>query len=133
MADNKPFDRKPARLQDASFHIVGALTQVRMAGIQLAPRVQDRNHRLVFVIFVPESHLLQPGTMAERSNIIWPEPTPAAQVLWFLTSSVHCNVLARSSINQPTIAILATAKDRIGKLQSTPSSRRLALLLSHRR
>ena len=49
--------RKPARLPDASLDVLGAIAQVRVARVDLAPRVHDRDHGLARVVRAVEAHL----------------------------------------------------------------------------
>ena len=48
--DRRHLDRKSARLPDAALHFLGALAEMRVARVDVAPRVDDRDHRLAEVI-----------------------------------------------------------------------------------
>ena len=79
--DNRHFDREPTRLPDTSLYLLGAQTQVRMTGIEVAPGVEDADHRLADVFLVGEAHLLGAGTVAERPQIVDAEPAMRSEGL----------------------------------------------------
>ena len=49
--------RKPARLPDAALDVLRAIAQMRVARVDLAPRVHDRDHGLARVVRAVEAHL----------------------------------------------------------------------------
>src|SRR6185295_10990497 len=73
-------DREAAGLQHAALHLLGALAQVRVARIDVAPRVDDADHRPAGPVGRVVADLAQPRAMAERAQVADPEPAMAAQV-----------------------------------------------------
>ena len=55
--DRRHLDRKSARLPDAALHFLGALAEVRVARIDVAPRVDDRDNGLADVFAARIAHL----------------------------------------------------------------------------
>jgi hypothetical protein len=77
----RQLDRKAAGLPDAAFHILGALAQMAVARIDLAPRVDDADHRLAGPILAVIAELLQARAMAEGAQRLGAEPAVAAELL----------------------------------------------------
>ena len=50
-------ERKSARLEHAALHVLGALLEMRVAGIDVAPGVEDGDHRLAGIILGGVAHL----------------------------------------------------------------------------
>ena len=82
--DRGHLDRKAARLPDAALHFLGALAEVRVAGIDVAPRVDDGDDRLALVIGARVAHLRRARTMAERAHVVGSVPAMGAQIGGFL-------------------------------------------------
>ena len=76
----RQLDRKPAGLIDAAFDVLGAIAQMPMAGVDLAPGIDDADHRLADPIGAVVAELAQPRAMAERAQIVLAEPAVAAQL-----------------------------------------------------
>src|SRR6185437_16656257 len=86
---DRDFDRETARLPDAALHFLHALREMRLAGIQIAPGVEDADDRLAGPILLVIAHLLHARAMAKRTEIIRPQPSQAAELLRFLTRFVE--------------------------------------------
>src|SRR5262249_2675353 len=61
--------------------VLGAGAQVRMAGVDLAPRVDDPDHRPAGPVLGVVADLAQPRAVAERAQVADPEPAMAAQLI----------------------------------------------------
>ena len=77
----RQFDRKAAGLQHAAFDVLGARAQMRVAEIDVAPGVDDADHRLAGQVGGVIAALAQARAMAEGAQIVDAEPAVAAQVL----------------------------------------------------
>ena len=75
------FDGKPARLPDAAFDLFRAGSQMGVAGIDLAPRIDDGDHGLAHEVFVAMAHLERARAVAEGTQIIRAEPAVTAERL----------------------------------------------------
>ncbi len=75
----RQFDRKAAGLIDAAFDVLGAVAQMAVAGVDVAPGIDDADHRLADPIGAVVAELAQPRAMAERAQIVFAEPAIAAQ------------------------------------------------------
>ena len=75
------FDRQPAGLQHAALHVLGACAQMAMAGVDVAPGVDDADDRLAGPVRRVIAELPQPRAMPERAQVVDPEPAMAAQLL----------------------------------------------------
>src|SRR5262249_33984910 len=67
--------REAARLPDAALDLLGPLTQMHVARIQLRPGVEDGDHRLALVLGRADAKLAQPGPVAERAQAVPGEPS----------------------------------------------------------
>src|SRR5690349_23895792 len=65
----RQLDGEATRLPYAAFHFLDALREVRVTGIQIAPRVDDRDHRLPAEILARVTHLQRARAMAERAEV----------------------------------------------------------------
>ncbi len=83
-AHRRDLHREPACLPDAPLDVLDAFLEMHVAGVEIAPRVEDRDHRLARVLAAVESHLRRARPMAERAQVLDAEPPVAAQVLRFL-------------------------------------------------
>ena len=63
--DRRHLDREAAGLPDAALHLLGALAEVRVARVDVAPRVDDRDHRLAEVVAARVAHLRGARAVAE--------------------------------------------------------------------
>ena len=77
----RDLDREAAGLQDAALHVLGARLEVRVAGVDVAPRIEDGDHRLARPVVGVVAHLAQPRAMPERAQILDAEPAVGAQVV----------------------------------------------------
>ena len=77
----RQFDGKAAGLIDAALHVLGARAQVAVAGVDVAPGVDDADHRLADPVGAVKAELLQPRAVAERAQVVLAEPAIAAQFL----------------------------------------------------
>ncbi len=76
----RQLDRKAAGFPDAALHIVGARAQMRVAGVEIAPGIDDADDRLAFPVGLVVAELAQPRAMTERTQIADTEPAMAAEV-----------------------------------------------------
>jgi hypothetical protein len=81
--DRGHLDGESPGLPDAAFHLLGALAEVRVAGVDVAPRVDDRDDGLAEVVGAVVAHLRGARAMAEAAQILHPVPAVAAQLLGF--------------------------------------------------
>ena len=95
--DRRQLQRKAARLQHAALHVFGARAQVRVAGVDVAPRVDDADHGLAAPILGIVADLAQSRAMPERAQVLGPEPAMAAQVFRRSFAKSCAQVLARST------------------------------------
>ena len=70
----RQLDRKPAGLIDAAFDVLGAVAQMPVAGVDLAPGIDDADHRLADPIGAVIAELAQARAMTERPQIVLAEP-----------------------------------------------------------
>jgi hypothetical protein len=68
------FDREAACHQDAALHVVDALLEVHMAGLQVRPSVNDGDNRFTLPLLRRVAHLHGAGAVAERTQVGWAEP-----------------------------------------------------------
>ena len=81
----RQLDGEAAGLQHAALHVLGARAQVRVAGVDVAPGVDDADHRLAAPVLGVVADLAQARAVAERAQVLHPEPAVRAQVLGALT------------------------------------------------
>ena len=79
--DRRQLERKAAGLQHAALHVLGARAQMRVAGVDVAPGVDDADHRLAAPVVGVVADLAQPRAMPERAQVLHAEPAMRAQVL----------------------------------------------------
>jgi hypothetical protein len=91
----RQFQRKAARLQHAALDVVGARAQMRVAGINVAPGIDDGDHGLAAPIACVIADLPQARAMAEGAQIAHPEPAMAAQIFGTLFRAHHCDLSRR--------------------------------------
>src|SRR5262249_38152502 len=80
-AHRRDFHREAACLPDAALHLLGAGAEMRMTGVELAPGVDDRDHRLPGIILGREPPLLRARAMPERAQVLRCQPPRAPQLL----------------------------------------------------
>ena len=68
----RQFDREAARLQDAALHVLGTLAQMAVAGVDVAPGIDDADHRLAGPVLAVIAELAQPRAVAERAQVVTP-------------------------------------------------------------
>ena len=78
--EQRDLHREAARLPDAALDLLGAETEMRVAGVGVAPRVEDGDDRLAADVVETEARLLGARAMAERAQVVLAEPAVAAQV-----------------------------------------------------
>ena len=93
----RQLDRKAAGLPDAAFHVLGALAQMAVARIDLAPGVDDADHRLAGPILAVIAELLQARAMAEGAQRFGAEPAVAAELLGGFLWVAHSRTLLPSA------------------------------------
>ena len=86
---------KAAGLQHAALHVLRALAQMRVAEIDVAPGVDDADHRLAAPVGRVEAALAQPRAMAEGAQVVDAEPAMAAQLFGTFTRC-HSVLFARA-------------------------------------
>ena len=77
----RQLDRKAAGLPDAALDVFRAVAQMAVAGVDVAPGIEDADHRLAGPIVAVVAELLEPRAMAEGAQIVGAEPAVAAQSL----------------------------------------------------
>ena len=87
-------EREPARLPHAALHVLDALLEVRVARVDVAPRVDDRDDRLAAVIRGVEAHLRGARAVAEGPQVVHAVPAVAAEFLGSFAG--HAANLARA-------------------------------------
>src|SRR5207245_692928 len=75
-----------ASLEHAALHVLGARAQVRVTGVDLAPGVDDADHRAAGPVLGVIAELAQARAVAERAQIADAEPAMAAQLFRTLAS-----------------------------------------------
>ncbi len=75
----RQFDREAARLPDAALHLLGAGAEMRVAGIDVGPGIDDRDHRLAHEVGVVVAHLQRARAMAEGAQVLGLIPAGTAQ------------------------------------------------------
>src|SRR5204863_4427528 len=88
--EHRNLHREPAGLPDAAFDFLRAQTEVRVARVGVAPRVQDRDDRPAGDVLGAEAGLLRARAVAERSQIVRTEPAIASKVLG-LPAAAHAS------------------------------------------
>src|SRR5207247_10639883 len=81
---------KPAGMTNTAFDFIRAQTEVRVARVVVAPRVQDRDDRPAGDVLGAEAGLLRARAVAERSQIVRTEPAIASKVLG-LPAAAHAS------------------------------------------
>ena len=76
----RQFDREASRLPHAALHLLHPLLEMGVAGVDVAPGVDDRDHRLSRVIGALIAHLRGARAMAERAQIVDAVPAMTAKV-----------------------------------------------------
>ena len=76
----RQLDRKAAGLIDAALHVLGAVAQMAVTGVDVAPSIDDADDRLADPVGAVIAELAQPRAVAERAQIVLAEPAIAAQV-----------------------------------------------------
>ena len=75
------FHREAARLPYAALHFLDALLEVGVAGIDVAPGVDDGDHRLAGVVAAVVTHLRRARAVAEGAHVLGAVPAVAAQLV----------------------------------------------------
>ncbi len=79
--ERRQLDRKAARLPDAALHFLGTRAEMRVAGIDVRPGIDDADHRLADEVVVVVAHLQRTRAMPERAQVGRAEPAVAAEGL----------------------------------------------------
>jgi hypothetical protein len=82
--------RMPARLQNAALHRVRREAQMHVAGVQIAPGVEDADHRLAHDVLAAPAILLRPRAMTKRAQFIAAIPAPGAELFRSFGSGCVC-------------------------------------------
>src|SRR4029077_3346353 len=65
---------------DAALHLLYPLLEMRVTGIDVAPGIDDADHRLDPVILSVETHLRCTGSVTERTHVLLSVPTVTSQI-----------------------------------------------------
>ena len=76
---SRQLHRIAACLPDASLHCLGAVTQMRVAGAEIAPGVDDRDDRLSQELLPAQTHLLRALAMRKAAHVVGGVPALAPQ------------------------------------------------------
>ena len=87
--DRRHLQRESAGLQHAAFDFLGALTEMRMAGVDVAPGVDDGDDRLADVVGTRIAHLRGARMMSELAHVVGTEPAVRAELVGFLARCAH--------------------------------------------
>ena len=87
--DRRHLDGEAARLQYAALHVLDALLEMRVAGVEIRPGVDDPDHGPADPILRRVSHLHQPRAMAEAAQIVRREPASAAKLTGLKAALSH--------------------------------------------
>src|SRR5690554_731561 len=97
--DGRQLERKSARLQHAALHILGPRPQVRVALIDVAPRVDDRDDGAAAPVHRVVAHLTKARAVAEGPQVLHPQPTVGPQLLRRFASAVgHTSPVSSADI-----------------------------------
>src|SRR5204863_4822665 len=94
--------RETARLPDAALDLVGPHLEVRVAGIGVAPGIQDRDDWFSRDVLGAESGLLRARPVTEGSKVLAPEPAMAAQVAGRFARSLGAEAPAKAAHRRHT-------------------------------
>jgi hypothetical protein len=86
----RQFDRKSAGLHHATLDVFRAIAKVRVAEIDVAPGIDDGDHRLAAEIGIVKATLAQPRPMTECAQVADAEPAMAAQLFGTFTFAHSC-------------------------------------------
>ena len=118
----RDLDREAPRLPDAALHLLDALLEVAVAGIDVAPRVDDRDHRLAAIIVRRVAHLRGARAMPERPEVVHAVPAVAAQLLGRATTTLaHDGASCASCWRSVTAAARTGPRCDSGRLESIGS------------
>ena len=94
---DRHLDGKAARVPDAAPNGLGALAEMAVTTREVAPGVDDRDHRPARELVELVAELFHPRAMAEAAQGVGPEPAPAPQVLGGAARQTPCReaVVAR--------------------------------------
>lgn len=71
-----------ASLEDAAFDGVGGEAEVHVAGVEVAPGVEDADDGFADVVFGTPACLLGSGAMAEGAEFVAAVPAVGAELFW---------------------------------------------------
>ncbi|MEY9772781.1 hypothetical protein ABIA14_005122 [Sinorhizobium fredii] len=80
----RQLDRKAPRLPDTALDLLGASAQMRMARVDVAPGIDNRDHRLGGDFLLVVAHLVETGAMPEGAQVLGAEPAEAPKIFWTL-------------------------------------------------
>ncbi len=110
----RQLDREAAGLQHAALHVLGARPQMLMAETEVAPGIDDADHRLALPVGGVVAALARARAVAEGAQIVDPEPAVAAEVFRTFTvgHSYRSNWLSRRSAGpaSPKISSVSSGK-----------------------
>src|SRR5579863_167907 len=78
-----------------------------VAGVDIAPGVDDADHRLANPVGAVVARLLQARAMAERAQVVFAEPAIAAQVLGRFLLRFHSHTRCYSAVAPVALTTLA--------------------------
>src|SRR5690606_3663614 len=95
-AHRRHFHRKAARLPDTALDLFHTLLEMAMAGVDVAPGVDDGDDRLAGIVGAVIPHLRGARPVAERTQVFDPIPAMAAQIFGAFALRVVSHVGAES-------------------------------------
>ena len=117
---HRQLDRETARLPHAALHFLGARAEMGVAGQEIAPGVDDPDHRLAAEIRARVSHLQRARAMPLRAQTLAAEPFVAAQVFRFQSRAFHKRSLIKGRKDS-----MAESTGSAGKVDRRILTRRL--------
>ena len=96
--DRRHLQREAARLQHAALDLLGALPEMRVTGVDVAPGVDDGDDRLAEIVAARIAHLRGARMMPELAQVARAEPAVRAQLLGFFARAHAAWVAALPSI-----------------------------------
>ena len=97
--ERRHLERKAAGLQHAALHLVGALPEMRMARVDVAPGVDDRDDRLALVVLARVAHLRGARMVAEAAHVGLAEPAMRAELSGCLRGFMRGDCTGRRAVS----------------------------------
>ena len=107
-------ERITARLPDTALYRLGTFSQVHMTGIDVAPGVEDPDHRLAGMLLGSDTELPGARAVAESPQSVTVEPAAAVKLVRFADHGSR----SQSSSRLATWIRIAAGNDELGGLVS---------------